>query len=218
MANFICELEGVRGRTLRLYDTKCVIITQKTAGSLLTGNFTDGEKTLYLIDVVGVQFKKSGGMIGYLQFETPSMQMNNKSDNMFSEGTFTFEHGKNGMTNELMEAVYHYVTDRIEELKYGTSVVQGIPDFESLKDSKSSSDQDQQGETAAAMLSPDMPKADLWNNAQKAQGVTVGKCGVCGTKKTYVLFVEFEDFFGKTEKNVCYECFCEQNCTPIQPK
>ncbi len=61
------------------------------------------------------------------------MQMNNKSDNMFSENTFTFEAGKNGITNELMEAIYNYVTDRIEELKYGTEIIKKIPDFESMK-------------------------------------------------------------------------------------
>ena len=130
MAKLIYELEGVRGRYLKLYDTKVIIITKKTAGSLLTGNFTDGEKTLFLCDVVGVQFKRSGGLIGYLQFETPSMQMNNKDSNMFSENTFTFESGKNGTTNDLVEQVYRYVTDRIEEIKYNTKAVQIIPSAE----------------------------------------------------------------------------------------
>lgn len=133
MAKFICELEGVRGRVLKLYDNKCVIVTNKTFGSLISGNITDGEKTIFLCDVVGVQFKKSGGLIGYLQLETPSMQMNNQSDNMFSENTFTFEHGVNGITNGLMVAVYHYITDRLEELKYGTPIIQAIPDFEAMK-------------------------------------------------------------------------------------
>jgi len=133
MALFICEFEGVRGRNLKLYDTKVIITTKKTVGSLITGNFTDGEKTIYLRDVVGVQFKKSGGLIGYLQFETPSMQMNNKNDNMFSENTFTYEADKNGITNELMTALYNFVTDRIEELKYSTSIINKTPDFEAMK-------------------------------------------------------------------------------------
>ena len=134
MAKLICKLEGVRGREMKLYDTKCVITTNKTAGSFITGNITDGEKTIFLSDVVGVQFKESGALIGYLQFETPSMQMNNKNDNMFSENTFTFEHGKNGVTNVLMKKVYSYVVDRIEELKYGTPIITDTPDFESMKD------------------------------------------------------------------------------------
>ena len=139
MANLICALEGVRGRSLKLYDTKCVIDTKKTAGSFITGNFTDGEKTIFLCDVVGVQFKKSGGLIGYLQFETSSMQMNNKDSNMFSENTFTFEEGKNGVTNVLMEAIYDYVTDRIEELKYGTTIIEETPTYATIINYKSAS-------------------------------------------------------------------------------
>lgn len=137
MANLICMLEGVRGRAMSLYDTKCIIYTKKTAGSFITGNFTDGEKTIYLCDVVGVQFKRSGGLIGFLQFETASMQMNNKDSNMFSENTFTFEEGKNGVTNALMEAIYDYITDRIEELKYNTKIIPETPNYTNIINYKS---------------------------------------------------------------------------------
>ena len=151
MAKFFCEFEGVRGRVMKLYDNKVIIITNATFGSLITGNVSDGEKTIFFSDVVGVQFKKSGTLIGYLQFETPSMQMNNKGDNMFSENTFTFVHGKNGITNGLMRTVYNYVTDRLEELKYGTEIITQVPDFESLKadidSSEETSDYTEQEET-----------------------------------------------------------------------
>ena len=113
----IFEASGARGRSIRLYDTKCIIKTTVTVGSIFTGNATDGEKTIFLKDVVGVQFKRSGGLIGYLQLETPSMQMNNQNSNMFSENTFTFDSGC-GLSNEVMERVYQYVVDRVEELKY----------------------------------------------------------------------------------------------------
>ncbi len=127
MAKFIGELIGIHGRRMKLYDTKCVITFEKTAGSFMAGSFTDGEKTIFLKDVVGVQYKKSGVVAGYLQFETPSMQMHNASDNMFSENTFIFEDGKNGITNNLMDTIYNYVVDRIEELKYGQAVVLRMP-------------------------------------------------------------------------------------------
>lgn len=123
MANFICELNGVRGRSLKVYDTKIVITTKISVGSVLTGNSTDGTKTIYLCDVVGVQFKKSGNMIGFIQFETSSLQMDNKSDNFSSENTFTYEKGKNGITNGLMEYVYNFICDRIEEIKYNISII-----------------------------------------------------------------------------------------------
>ena len=151
MANLICELEGVRGRTLKLYDTKIVITTKKSLGSLLTGNITDGEKTIYLCDIVGIQYKKSDLLIGYLQFETPSMQMNNKNDNFFSENTFTYESGKNGITNEIIDAVYNYVTDRVEELKYGNRIINEIPDFESMK-TYSGDKKDDTPQTAATQV------------------------------------------------------------------
>lgn len=118
MAQLLYSLEGVRGRHIDIYDRKCVISTRAGVGSFLTGNATDGEKTIFYTDVVGIQFKKSGSLIGYLQFETGSVQMNNQGSNMFSENTFTFEHGKNGITNEMMEGIYRYISDVIENIKY----------------------------------------------------------------------------------------------------
>jgi len=125
VSKLVCKLEGVRGRKIAVYDNKCVINTDATLGSLLTNNALDGEKTIFYIDVVGVQFKVSGLAIGYLQLETPSMQMNNQASNMFSENTFTFEENKNGITNELMEQVRDYILSRIEGYKYGT--IQQLP-------------------------------------------------------------------------------------------
>ena len=59
--------------------------------------------------------------------------MNNKSDNMFSENTFTYEEGKNGITNNLMTTLYNFICDRMEEIKYGITIINEIPDFESKK-------------------------------------------------------------------------------------
>lgn len=145
MAELICKLTGVRGREMELYDTKVVISTKKTIGSFITHNLTDGKKTIYLCDVVGVQFKRSGRLlIGYLQFETPAMQMNNADSNFFSENTFTYEDGVGGITNELMAAVYQFVTDRIEELKYNTKIIDSIPDFESMKEISETDSEEQE--------------------------------------------------------------------------
>lgn len=47
MSKLICELKGVRGRSLKLYDTKCVIKTEVTVGSILTENASDGEKQCF---------------------------------------------------------------------------------------------------------------------------------------------------------------------------
>ena len=119
MSNLLYKLEGVRGRSLEVYDRKVIIHTKANVGSLLTGNATDGEKTIFYPDIVGVQFKKSGALLGYLQFETGAVQMNNQNSNMFSENTFTFEEGVNGITNDYVASVYRLVCDLIEAVKYG---------------------------------------------------------------------------------------------------
>jgi hypothetical protein len=119
MAKLLYHLEGVRGRAMWVFDRKCVIATRAGVGSFFTGNVSDGEKTIFYKDVVGIQFKKSGGLIGYLQFETASNQMNNQNSNMFSENTFTFEEGVNGITNDYVASVYRLVCDLIEAVKYG---------------------------------------------------------------------------------------------------
>lgn len=120
MSKLICKLAGVRGREIAVYDNKCIITTNVSFGSILTSNALDGEKTIFYIDITGIQFKASGMTIGYLQLETPSMQMNNQSSNQFSENTFTFESGINGVTNELMYCVKDYIIARTEGYKYGT--------------------------------------------------------------------------------------------------
>lgn len=121
MSYFICTLDGVKGRVMDLYDNKCVIKTDVTAGSLLANNAKDGEKTIFFIDIIGIQFKESGAAIGFLQLETATMQMNNLYSNLYSENSFTFEAGKNHVTNTLMSAVYEFICDRVEGFKYGTN-------------------------------------------------------------------------------------------------
>lgn len=110
--DLVYEVHGARGRSIRVYPYKCIISTSVTAGSLLTNNATDGEKTIYYKDVIGIQYKRSGITIGYLQFETASGTMNNEKSNFFSENTFTFEANQ----AEIMEEVYEYVIGIFDEL------------------------------------------------------------------------------------------------------
>ena len=109
----IYYLGGARGRFLKVYEDKCIMITKPGAASLLTGNATDGEKTLYYTDVIGVQFKKASVSIGYLQLETASSSMNNKHNNFWNENSFTFE----ADLNDKMDAVAEYVKKKVEENK-----------------------------------------------------------------------------------------------------
>lgn len=198
MAKLICQLEGVRGRSLKLYDTKCVIATQVTMGSLITGNATDGEKTIFLSDVTGVQFKRSGLAIGYLQLETPSMQMNHSNDNFFGENTFTYENEKNGITNELMEAVYTFLVDRLEEIKYGVPVIKEIPDFEAMK-------------------VPDqyVGVAEFRESDGLQEEVPVGeKCQICGEYVDHLTYCKVKDDYGTRFRSICDACIVKYKAKP----
>lgn len=111
----IYDLKGVRGRHIEVYEDKVVLSVKVGLGSLLTGNVSDGEKTIYFVDCIGVQFKKSGLQIGYLQFETASGMMNALQNNFFNENTFTFD--TTVQSNDKMEEVANYCKGRIDEIK-----------------------------------------------------------------------------------------------------
>jgi hypothetical protein len=123
-------LQGNRGRSLTMCKTKCIVKTDVTLGSVMTGNATDGEKIIFFKHCSGLQFKESGLTIGYLQFETPSMQMNNMASNYFSENTFTYEDNCNGLTNAIMREVFYFAMELIENC--ASSSDPEIPEFPAL--------------------------------------------------------------------------------------
>ena len=114
----IYELQGVRGRSIVVYDDRCIIKVDLTIGSVVSGNATDGEKTIFYKDCVGVQFKESRYAIGYLQVETSSGYGNNDKSNFFNENTFTFEATETAeTTNQLMREVADYIISRVARFK-----------------------------------------------------------------------------------------------------
>ncbi len=131
----IYSIEGVRGKHIDIYENKCVIKTKITIGSLLMHNATDGEKTIYYKDCIGIQFKKAGITIGYLQLETSVAMMNNLNSNFSSENSFTFD--VNVVSNEKMQEVADYVKRRIDEIKTGSvnsaTVIQASSAADELK-------------------------------------------------------------------------------------
>ncbi len=121
MSNYLGILHGVRGRSILIYDNKCEIKTTSTVGTVLTSNITsnasDSIKTIYYTDCIGVLFKKAGMKIGYLELETPGLRQHS-GGSQYSENTFTFEE-TDVLSNDLMQEVYTYITERIEGYKYG---------------------------------------------------------------------------------------------------
>ena len=116
-ADCVYDLIGVRGRSMKVFDDHVEIKVELTAGAVLTGNLTDGIKIIFYKDVIGIQFKESTGIIGYLQFETASGLMNNNSSNFWNENTFTYEATKPNTSNEEMKEVFSYVVNQISKYK-----------------------------------------------------------------------------------------------------
>ena len=131
----IYSIKGVRGRYLQVFDDKCVIRTTATFGSFVSGNLTDGEKTIYYMDCIGVQYRPSGALIGYLQLETASSSMNNKNDNFFNENSFTFD--TSTVSNEKMAEIAEFIKNKIREFKTAknatTTIVNQVSAAEELK-------------------------------------------------------------------------------------
>ena len=115
--DLVYTIDGVRGRHIDIYTDKVVITTNVTIGSLITHNATDGEKTIYYSDCIGVQFKQAKFTIGYLQLETASASANNITSNFFAENTFTFD--TSVISNAQMTEVAKYVKSRVEAVKKG---------------------------------------------------------------------------------------------------
>ncbi|MDE6595889.1 MAG: SHOCT domain-containing protein [Oscillospiraceae bacterium] len=131
MGNVVYSFDGNGGKHLDVYEDKAVIKTKAGLGSLLTGGFNNGEKTIYYRDVIGVQFKKQTALqIGYLQLETASYQT---GDNFFGENSFPFE--KRTVTNEKMEEVANYVREKVDEARKnsGTTVNAALSPADELK-------------------------------------------------------------------------------------
>ena len=110
--DLIYRIKGSRGRSIKVYPYKCVINTDVTVGSVLTNNENKKKKTIYFKDCIGIQYKRPGATLGYIQFETSADTMNNGKSNFFNENTFTFE----GMT-EFMDKVYEFVIGIMDETK-----------------------------------------------------------------------------------------------------
>lgn len=129
----VYDLQGVRGRYMKVYENRAVIGVKATIGSFVTGNVSDGEKTIYYRDCVGVQFKESGLQIGYLQLETASGIMNMAQNNFFNENSFTFD--TSVQSNEKMNEVADYVRSKVEEAKNGggQTIVKEVSAADELK-------------------------------------------------------------------------------------
>ncbi len=116
----VYSVKGNRGKTLYVCEDHIRITVDVTVGSVITGNATDGEKIIFYDDCIGIQYKRCGALIGYLQLETASPIMNNKSENFFNENAFTFDDS----VEDVMYEVYEYIFRRVQASKKNNSNIQ----------------------------------------------------------------------------------------------
>ena len=56
--NIVYDLQGTVGKHLTVYPDKVVIKSKAGIAPFLVGNSTDGEKTIYFADCIGIQQEK----------------------------------------------------------------------------------------------------------------------------------------------------------------
>lgn len=118
-AIFFCA--GSEGRILSVYEDRVSLITRP---KFMVGNSSDGEKTIYYKDCVGLQFKPSPSSkgLGYLQFETSS-NMTNHSSTYYNENTFVWYPNKSEVTNESMQKICDFVHEKVGAYKKADPIV-----------------------------------------------------------------------------------------------
>ena len=118
--------EGVRycmvnnsGKILDVYENKVVFSSTKSTSTLVTGlifseSVTQGERTIYYKDVIGVQYKPSSIADGYIQIETAAGGMTSTSSQYSGENAIQFSGKKN---NEEAEIIVSFIRKQVEEIK-----------------------------------------------------------------------------------------------------
>ena len=136
--------EGVRyciinnlGKILDVYDNKAVFTSTKSTSTLLTGlafgtSVTQGEKTIYYKDAIGVQYKPSSIADGYIQIETAAGGVTSSSSQYGGENSIQFS-GKD--RNAEAEIVVNFIRKQIEDIKNAPvgGVIQQASPAEELK-------------------------------------------------------------------------------------
>lgn len=127
------------GKILDVYENKVVFTATKTTSTLaldlvIGGNqATQGEKTIYYKDAIGVQFKKSSIADGYIQVETAVGGMTSARSQYGGENSIQFTGERN---NAEAEMIADYIKSKIEEIKNapaGGAVVQQASAADELK-------------------------------------------------------------------------------------
>lgn len=114
----IYEVDGNMGKTLKVYEDRCIISTKAGVKAALFGNPLSGDKEFYFKDLTSVQFKNLGMTTGFLQFEYAG---SHSGSNFLSENSFTFSASigtaKYNKLKEEMPGIYEDIRKRINDAK-----------------------------------------------------------------------------------------------------
>lgn len=123
------------GKILDVYENKVVFTSTQSTSTVVSslflgGSSTQGEKTIYYKDAIGIQFKPSKVTDGYIQVETASAGRSASSE-YGGENSIQF----GGKSNADAEAIVSFLRKKIEEVKNAPvgGAVQQISPAEEMK-------------------------------------------------------------------------------------
>lgn len=125
------------GKILDVYENKVVFTSTKSTSTLVTGlvfgkPVTQGEKTIYFKDAIGVQYKPSSIADGYIQIETAAGGVSSTSSQYVGENAIQFS-GKD--KNAEAETIVGYIREQIEIIKNAPTggVIQQLSPADEMK-------------------------------------------------------------------------------------
>ena len=125
------------GKILDVYENKVVFTSTQSTSTVVTGlvfgtSMTQGEKTIYYKDAIGVQYKPSAIADGYIQVETAAGGVSSSSSQYGGENAIQFS-GK--QSNADAEVIVAYIRKQIEDIKNAPAggVIQQVSPAEELK-------------------------------------------------------------------------------------
>lgn len=125
------------GKILDVFDNKVVFSSTQSTSTVVTGlvfgtSMTQGEKTIYYKDAIGVQYKPSSIADGYIQIETAAGGVTSSASQYGGENSIQFS-GKE--RNAEAEVVVNFIREKIEEIKNAPigGIIQQASPAEELK-------------------------------------------------------------------------------------
>ena len=125
------------GRILDVYENKVVFTSTQSTSTIVTGlvfgtSMTQGEKTIYFKDAIGVQYKASSIADGYIQVETAAGGVSTSSSQYSGENSIQFSGKK---SNEEAEIIVSFIRKQIENIKNAPNggVIQQLSPAEEIK-------------------------------------------------------------------------------------